>query len=106
MWETLPGREAHCETGKYPANAFPVKGFRRFCENGKRRIVFRIQNGGDHTLPILTIETTCDETAAAVIAEDGRVLGECVATQDSLHERFQGVVPEVAAGPTWSGFCR
>ncbi len=48
-------------------------------------------------MPILTIESTCDETAAAVIADDGRVLGDCVATQEALHERFQGVVPEVAA---------
>lgn len=48
-------------------------------------------------MPILTIESTCDETAAAVIDEDGKVLGECVATQEALHERFQGVVPEVAA---------
>jgi N6-L-threonylcarbamoyladenine synthase len=48
-------------------------------------------------MPILTIESTCDETAAAVIADDGRVLGECVATQEALHEPFRGVVPEVAA---------
>jgi N6-L-threonylcarbamoyladenine synthase len=48
-------------------------------------------------MPILTIESTCDETAAAVIADDGTVLGDCVATQESLHERFRGVVPEVAA---------
>jgi N6-L-threonylcarbamoyladenine synthase len=48
-------------------------------------------------MPILTIESTCDETAAAVIADDGSVLGDCVATQESLHEQFRGVVPEVAA---------
>ncbi len=48
-------------------------------------------------MPILTIESTCDETAAAVIDNDGSVLGECVATQEALHEKFQGVVPEVAA---------
>jgi N6-L-threonylcarbamoyladenine synthase len=48
-------------------------------------------------MPILTIESTCDETAAAVIDDDGRVLGDCVATQEALHERFRGVVPEVAA---------
>lgn len=48
-------------------------------------------------MPILTIESTCDETAAAVIADDGGVLGDCVATQEALHERFRGVVPEVAA---------
>ncbi len=46
---------------------------------------------------ILTIETTCDETAAAVVAEDLRVLSSVVASQDELHQRFAGVVPEIAA---------
>ncbi|MEM6691896.1 MAG: tRNA (adenosine(37)-N6)-threonylcarbamoyltransferase complex transferase subunit TsaD [Planctomycetota bacterium] len=48
-------------------------------------------------MAILTIESTCDETAAAVISDDGTVLGDCVATQEKLHERFAGVVPEIAA---------
>ncbi|MCA9136652.1 MAG: tRNA (adenosine(37)-N6)-threonylcarbamoyltransferase complex transferase subunit TsaD [Planctomycetales bacterium] len=48
-------------------------------------------------MPILTLESTCDETAAAVISADGTVLGDCVATQETLHEQFGGVVPEVAA---------
>lgn len=48
-------------------------------------------------MAILTIESTCDETAAAIISSDGRVLGECVASQDELHREFGGVVPEVAA---------
>ena len=48
-------------------------------------------------MPILSIESTCDETAAAVIDDDGRVLGDCIATQDELHEQFRGVVPEIAA---------
>ncbi len=48
-------------------------------------------------MSILTIESTCDETAAAVISDSGAVLGQCVATQERLHERFGGVVPEVAA---------
>lgn len=46
---------------------------------------------------ILTIESTCDETAAAVVSDGPQVLGSSVATQDALHERFKGVVPEVAA---------
>lgn len=46
---------------------------------------------------ILTLESTCDETAAAVINERREVLGEVVASQTELHERFQGVVPEIAA---------
>lgn len=48
-------------------------------------------------MAILTIESTCDETAAAVISGAGVVLGECVASQDELHREFRGVVPEVAA---------
>lgn len=46
---------------------------------------------------LLAIESTCDETAAAIITEDGKILGECIATQTELHEQFQGVVPEIAA---------
>ena len=49
------------------------------------------------TRRILTIETTCDETAAAVVSEDLQVLSSVVASQDQLHERFAGVVPEIAA---------
>ena len=46
---------------------------------------------------ILTIETTCDETAAAVIDDQRNVLASVVASQASLHEQYQGVVPEIAA---------
>ena len=45
----------------------------------------------------LTLEATCDETAAAIVTENLEVLGSAVASQDELHERFQGVVPEIAA---------
>jgi len=46
---------------------------------------------------ILCIETTCDETAAAVVTANRQVLGSVVASQDDLHEQFNGVVPEIAA---------
>ena len=46
---------------------------------------------------LLAIESTCDETAAAVIARDRRVLSSVVATQTELHARFGGVVPEIAS---------
>lgn len=46
---------------------------------------------------ILTIESTCDETAAAVISDSGRVLSASLASQEDLHRRFRGVVPELAA---------
>ncbi|HWA98877.1 MAG TPA: tRNA (adenosine(37)-N6)-threonylcarbamoyltransferase complex transferase subunit TsaD [Pirellulales bacterium] len=46
---------------------------------------------------LLAIETTCDETAAAVIRDDLAVLGAAVASQEAIHRRFQGVVPELAS---------
>jgi len=46
---------------------------------------------------VLTLETTCDETAAAVVNHRLEVLASVVASQDSLHERYRGVVPEIAA---------
>lgn len=46
---------------------------------------------------ILAIETSCDETAAAVVEQGRRVLSNVVATQIDLHRRFGGVFPEVAS---------
>ncbi|MGI9516019.1 MAG: tRNA (adenosine(37)-N6)-threonylcarbamoyltransferase complex transferase subunit TsaD [Pirellulaceae bacterium] len=46
---------------------------------------------------ILAIETTCDETAAAVVTTGPSVLASVVASQEDLHQRFRGVVPEIAA---------
>ncbi len=48
-------------------------------------------------MKLLTIETTCDETAAAVITDKLEVLSSVVASQDKIHERFGGVVPEIAS---------
>ncbi len=48
-------------------------------------------------MTILAIETSCDETAAAVVADGERVLSSVVASQTDLHEEFQGVVPEIAS---------
>ncbi len=46
---------------------------------------------------LLTIETTCDETAAAVVTDQLTVLSSVVASQEALHQRFGGVVPEIAS---------
>lgn len=45
----------------------------------------------------LGIETSCDETAAAVFTDELRILSSVVASQTDLHGRFGGVVPELAA---------
>ena len=47
--------------------------------------------------PILGIESSCDETAAAVLDADGFVLAEAVFSQQREHAPFGGVVPEIAA---------
>jgi N6-L-threonylcarbamoyladenine synthase len=46
---------------------------------------------------ILGLETSCDETAAALITPDGRILANVVSSQADLHARYGGVVPEVAS---------
>jgi N6-L-threonylcarbamoyladenine synthase len=47
--------------------------------------------------PILGIETSCDETAASVLAADGSVLSNIITSQHNVHQRFGGVVPELAS---------
>jgi N6-L-threonylcarbamoyladenine synthase len=47
--------------------------------------------------PVLGLEASCDETAAAVLAPDGTVLAEAVRSQLAEHTPFGGVVPEIAA---------
>jgi tRNA N6-adenosine threonylcarbamoyltransferase len=46
---------------------------------------------------VLGVETSCDETAAALVTDDGRILSNVVSSQAELHARYGGVVPEVAS---------
>jgi N6-L-threonylcarbamoyladenine synthase len=46
---------------------------------------------------VLGIETSCDETAAALVDGEGRILGEAVRSQLEQHAPYGGVVPEIAA---------
>ncbi len=63
------------------------------------------QGGGPGTGPtangepfvILGIETSCDETAAALVADGSSVISSVVSSQVDLHARFGGVVPEIAS---------
>ena len=48
-------------------------------------------------MKILGIETSCDETAAAVVLDGSNILSSVVASQDDLHAAFRGVVPEIAS---------
>jgi len=51
----------------------------------------------DKIVHILGIETSCDETAAAVVADGKIVKSSVVASQAELHEKYGGVVPEIAS---------
>lgn len=46
---------------------------------------------------VLGIETSCDETAASVIQDGRAILSSVVASQEAVHEKFQGIVPELAS---------
>lgn len=47
--------------------------------------------------PLLGLETSCDETSAAVVDSGGRVLANVVNSQDTVHQPFGGVVPELSS---------
>ncbi|WP_304425770.1 tRNA (adenosine(37)-N6)-threonylcarbamoyltransferase complex transferase subunit TsaD [uncultured Adlercreutzia sp.] len=69
--------------------------------------------GGDASFPgtavarplILAIESSCDETAAAVIDGAGALLSDVVASQVDFHARFGGVVPEIASRKHIEAIC-
>src|SRR5438105_6595702 len=55
------------------------------------------RSSGKTDMHFLAIETSCDETAAAVFTDERVILSNVIASQTDLHARFGGVVPEVAA---------
>ncbi|PHV71186.1 tRNA (adenosine(37)-N6)-threonylcarbamoyltransferase complex transferase subunit TsaD [Sporanaerobium hydrogeniformans] len=48
-------------------------------------------------IKVLAIETSCDETAAAIVQNGREVLSSIISTQINLHEKYGGVVPEIAS---------
>jgi len=48
-------------------------------------------------MKILAIETSCDETAAAVVEDGTKIISSAVASSAAMHEKYGGIVPEVAA---------
>lgn len=58
----------------------------------------RVRSEGTFEAPfILAIESSCDETAAAVIDARREIMSDCIASQIDFHKRFGGVVPEIAS---------
>lgn len=54
---------------------------------------------------ILAIETSCDETAAAIVDGNGEIIADVVASQIDFHARFGGVVPEIASRKHVEAIC-
>ena len=66
-----------------------------------RQVIIEVSNqhpNGQHSnLRILGIETSCDESAAAVLEDGNRILSSVVASQLDVHGKYGGVVPELAS---------
>ena len=48
-------------------------------------------------MKILAIETSCDETAAAVVEDGVKIISSVIASSTEMHRKYGGIVPEVAA---------
>lgn len=83
----------------YPGMCSQVQAFLLTPDLGKDTLFGRELDNrmGMGKIIILGIETSCDETAAAVVADGSKILSSVVASQTDLHERFGGVVPEIAS---------
>ncbi|GAG61074.1 unnamed protein product [marine sediment metagenome] len=46
---------------------------------------------------IMGIETSCDETAAAIVEDGKKIISNVVASQINIHQKYGGVVPEIAS---------
>lgn len=57
----------------------------------------RKNTGGKDNIYILGIETSCDDTCASVIGNGSEILSNIVSSQDEIHRKYGGIVPEVAS---------
>ncbi len=100
-------RENTAAAALYESRGFSVVGVRRgyYTDSGEDALVMMRpagQGGGraaadQLTGLLLAIESSCDDSAAAVLSPAGEVLASVTHSQDSIHERYGGVVPEVAS---------
>jgi N6-L-threonylcarbamoyladenine synthase len=104
----LEVREGNAEAvALYESEGFTSLSVRKryYADTGEDALVMVREVGGAHLArrpdglagPLLAIESSCDDTAAAVLTAGGRVLSSVGHSQDAIHERYGGVVPEVAS---------
>src|SRR2546428_7318587 len=106
-WATLLSRlSAHCSRAGF-AGAIPGGGSEGGRSPPPRKLIAPSSSDrrrGPHgccleagAMNVLGIESSCDETAAAVLADGCRILSSVVASQDLVHAPYGGVVPELAS---------
>ena len=81
-----------------PRDRVPGEAAASSCSDGR-------QAGGTRYPLILAIESSCDETAAAIVDGDGNLVADVVASQIDFHSRFGGVVPEIASRKHIEAIC-
>ncbi len=74
--------------------------------DGARTVAPSSAASSSHARPlILAIESSCDETAAAIVDGEGNLVADVVASQIDFHSRFGGVVPEIASRKHIEAIC-
>ncbi|CAD7948289.1 unnamed protein product [Amoebophrya sp. A120] len=81
---------ADCSVDKERENRAKVES----CKLGKKIDTYRTLPPED--VVVLGIESSCDDTGCAIVTADGKILGECVASQAGIHEMWGGVKPDAA----------
>ena len=59
--------------------------------------VFQLTEGNTENIIILAVETSCDETSAAVVENGRKIRSNIISSQIDIHKKFGGVVPEIAS---------
>lgn len=94
------GEDAAIYTGPLPTSAKDVAGMDLIVDQAASA-----SSVAPVTPYILAIESSCDETAAALIDGDGHILADTIASQIDFHARFGGVVPEIASRKHIEAIC-
>ena len=83
----------------YERLGFTARGIRRgyYTDNREDALIMWRDPAAVDGCVILGLETSCDETARALVTDDGEVRANVVSSQAELHARYGGVVPEVAS---------
>src|SRR6476660_408899 len=76
--------------------AYPARPISRSRADGDR-VYGAVPGASERAMMILGIESSCDETAAAVVEDGRRILSSVVASQLDTHGKYGGVVPELAS---------